>query len=106
PLWERLDRECSRLDSLIGDILTLSRLDARNIPPAHFELDSLVANTLEDARFVAGDRQLRLEGATDGTLFGWSDQLASSMDNLLRNALFFTPTGEEVMVTLDATGCD
>ena len=106
PLWERLDRECSRLDSLIGDILTLSRLDARDIPPAPFELDSLVADILEDARFVAGDRQLRLEGATGGTLYGWSDQLASAVDNLLRNALRFSPAEGEVMVRLEATGRD
>jgi len=104
PLWERLDRECSRLDSLIGDILTLSRLDARNIPPEPIDLDRLVAETVEDARFIANGQQLRIEGTSGCRLHGWPDQLAGAMDNLLRNALRFTPPGGLIIVGLSCQG--
>lgn len=107
PLWQRLDRECSRLDSLIGDILTLSRLDARDIPAAPFELDHLVAEAVEDARFIAEGQQLRIEGSSGCQLLGWSDQLASAVDNLLRNALRFSPPDGDILVSLSSTpeGC-
>lgn len=102
PLWERLDRECSRLDSLIGDILTLSRLDARDIPAQAFELDQLVTDAVEDARFIADDQQLIVEGCTRCQLHGWSDQLSSAVDNLLRNALRFSPENGQIRITLSA----
>lgn len=104
PLWERLDRECSRLDSLIGDILTLSRLDARNIPPEPFDLDRLVADAVEDARFIAEGQRLRIEGTATCRLHGWPDQLAGAMDNLLRNALRFTPPDGQIVVSLSCRG--
>lgn len=108
PLWARLDRECSRLDSLIGDILTLSRLDARDIPAQPFDLDKLVADAVEDARFIADDQQLVIQGSTRCQLNGWSDQLASAVDNLLRNALRFSPEDSEIRVSLaaNAQGCE
>lgn len=107
PLWQRMDRECSRLDSLIGDILTLSRLDARDIPAAPFELDKLVADAVDDARFMADSRSLRIQGATHCQLQGWPDQLHSALDNLLRNALRFSPEDGEILIQLNrsANGC-
>ena len=107
PLWARLDRECSRLDSLIGDILTLSRLDARDITASVFDLDQLVAEVVEDARFMSDHHTLTIEGATQCRLRGWPDQLHSAVDNLLRNALRFSPEGSEIRVhlTADAKGC-
>lgn len=107
PLWERLDRECSRLDSLIGDILTLSRLDARDIPAAPFDLDQLVADAVDDARFMTDHHTLTIRGATHCQLRGWPDQLHSALDNLLRNALRFSPEEGEIRVhlTSDAKGC-
>lgn len=107
PLWARLDRECSRLDSLIGDILTLSRLDARDIAASPFELDQLVTEVVEDARFMSDHHSLTIEGATQCQLRGWPDQLHSALDNLLRNALRFSPEGSEIRVRLsaDAKGC-
>ena len=107
PLWTRLDRECSRLDSLIGDILTLSRLDARDLPAAPFDLDALVADAVDDARFMSDQHTLIIEGATHCHLRGWPDQLHSALDNLLRNALRFSPEDSEIRVRLtsDARGC-
>ncbi|MFA5678453.1 MAG: HAMP domain-containing sensor histidine kinase [Pseudomonas sp.] len=100
PLWARLDRECSRLDSLIDDILTLSRLDARDIPAQTFDLDQLVADAVEDARFAADNQRLSIHGSTHCQLHGWPDQLSSAVDNLLRNALRFSPPDGEIQLNL------
>lgn len=107
PLWTRLDHECSRLDSLIGDILTLSRLDAQDVPRERVDLDQLVADVVADARFAATDQRLEIQGITECELQGWPEQLASALDNLLRNALRFSPNGGLIRVTLSAgaQGC-
>ncbi|MBL4833844.1 MAG: HAMP domain-containing histidine kinase [Pseudomonas sp.] len=100
PLWLRLDRECSRLDALIEDILTLSRFDSQDQPAARFALDPLVAGCVEDTRFLAPDQRIELLGSTDCQLLGWHDQLGSAVDNLLRNAVRFSPAQGLIRVTL------
>jgi signal transduction histidine kinase len=96
----RLDRECSRLDALIEDILTLSRLDSHDQPAEQFALDPLVASCIEDSRFLAEHQRIELRGATHCKLVGWHDQLGSALDNLLRNAVRFSPDAGVVRVTL------
>lgn len=100
PLWLRLDRECTRLDLLIEDILTLSRQDVQDHPPCRFELDPLVAEVVEDNQFVADTQQLGMEGSTQAKLEGWPDQLRSAVDNLLRNALRFSPPEGVIRISL------
>ena len=103
PLWQRLDRECDRLDQLIDGILTLSRLDTRREPATAFDLDALIAEVVEDARFSAADLALELSGETGVQLHGWPDQLAAAIDNLLRNAVRFSPDNGEIQISLRRT---
>ncbi len=104
PLWLRLDRECSRLDALIEDILTLSRLDSQDQPAERFALDPVVFACVDDTRFIAGDLQIELRGSTGCQLLGWPDQLGSAVDNLLRNAVRFSPPHGLICVTLQRAG--
>ncbi len=102
PLWPRMEHECDRLDSLIEDILTLSRLDARDALPSTFNLDELVDHTVEDARFSAVGQIIEVSGHTGCQLHGWADQISSALDNLLRNALRFSPKQGLISVTLSS----
>lgn len=102
PLWLRLDRECTRLDLLIEDILTLSRQDIQDHPAQRFELDRLVADVVEDNQFIADSQRLVIQGSTQATLDGWPEQLRSALDNLLRNALRFSPA--DGMIRISVTG--
>ncbi|PKM30301.1 MAG: two-component sensor histidine kinase [Gammaproteobacteria bacterium HGW-Gammaproteobacteria-11] len=104
PLWSRLDLECSRLDRLIEDILTLSRQDTDDQAAQPFELDSLVEDALEDIRFMASEQQIELLGQSGLHLLGWPSQLSSALDNLLRNALRFSPEQGLIRVTLERQG--
>ena len=104
PLWQRLDRECTRLDHLIDDILTLSRLDTQDEPAQTFELDRLIASAVEDARFAADQQRIELEGSSGCSVQGWPEQLASALDNLLRNALRFSPAHGQVTVRVGRRG--
>lgn len=99
-LWLRLDRECTRLDLLIEDILTLSRQDIQDQPAHRFELDPLVREVIEDNQFVADNQVLELDGSTQARLDGWPEQLRSALDNLLRNALRFSPPQGVIRLTL------
>jgi two-component system, OmpR family, sensor kinase len=103
PLWNRLDRECTRLDRLIEGILALSRLDTQDAPPEHFDLGALIADVVEDARFTAeAGQQILVSGCEKLVISGWPDQLAGALDNLLRNALRFSPVEGEISVSVQA----
>jgi len=100
PLWTRLDRECTRLDHLIDGILALSRLDTQVAPAERFDLAALIRDIADDARFTAeADQRIVLTGCESVVIRGWPDQLASALDNLLRNAQRFSP--ENGNISLD-----
>jgi len=104
-LWQRLDRECDRLDRLIDAILTLSRLDSQTEPAQIFALDPLLARVVEDTRFASPELNISLQGSSHLQLSGWPEQLASAFDNLLRNAQRFAPAGGNIKIEV-AQACN
>ncbi|MEH6492971.1 HAMP domain-containing sensor histidine kinase [Halopseudomonas sp.] len=103
-LWQRLDRECDRLDRLIDAILTLSRLDSEADPAQTFALDPLLARVVEDAQFATPELTIKLQGTSDLELRGWPEQLASAFDNLLRNAQRFSPPAGHIRLNVEPAG--
>jgi signal transduction histidine kinase len=57
-MLERIELEASRLNELIGRLLTLARLEdgEQRVPPTPVLLDEVVLNVAEDAEFEAQAR--------------------------------------------------
>jgi signal transduction histidine kinase len=90
----------ARLQRIIDDLLTLSRLDAGRLELELVPLD--VGDVLEDVREavepLAGERQIRigLEAAPSLTVPGDRVRLEQALGNLVSNAVKFSPAGETV----------
>lgn len=105
---ERIELEASRLDELVGELLTLARLESGK--QAHGEeyidLRELLASVVEDARFEAdnSDRAIDLSDDLDREiiLHASGTLLHRAFDNVIRNALHHTPVGTKVDVNLHA----
>ncbi|CAD5109680.1 sensor histidine kinase [Zestomonas carbonaria] len=95
-LWPRLGQECDRLEALIAEILALARLDAEPGARQPIALRPLLEQLREDARLIAPQQEIRIVGGEGMELQGWPDMLSSALDNLLRNALRFSPEGQPV----------
>lgn len=95
-LWPRLVQECERLDSLIDEILTLARVTREQPSPEQICLRQLLQELQEDAGLLAPDQQVDVHCPENLTLFADSKMLARALDNLLRNALRFNPSGSPV----------
>lgn len=98
----RMEREVERLNLLIGQLLTLSRLESLNQPPPmeRFELSALVREVAADADFEAssGNRSVRLLDGTACSVQGARDLLRSALENVIRNAVKYTAPDTTVEV--------
>jgi two-component system, OmpR family, sensor histidine kinase CpxA len=99
---ERIELEATRLNELIGRLLTLARLEAgedamRRTP---FALDELVRDVAKDANFEAQDRNRRVRCAIEEevVLSGGASLIHSAVENVVRNAVRHTSEGSEVLV--------
>ena len=103
---ERMERDIGRIDTLIGQLLTLSRFEA-----------SLTSGTKEDVDFTLLVQEVAADGNFEAQSLGKSvileeansvvlqnaDSLAlrSACENIIRNAIHFTRPGTDVKVALE-----
>src|SRR5260221_1609614 len=105
-LFHRLDRDVTRIDQLIGQLLTLSRLEAGLSSAQREEVNftQLIEETAADADFEARALGKSVTFRTDGAIIlrnADSHALRSACENVIRNAVRFTPAGTDVEVVLE-----
>ena len=106
---ERINREVGRLNRLIGQMLTLARLES-GVEVAQGEvcdLRALVQEVVADGDFEAQARQsaVTLVSAEACRVAGTTELLRSAIENVVRNAVRYTTAGTttEVRVSGHAT---
>lgn len=104
-LLERIEREIDRLDELVGEALTLSRLEA-GVSPGEtgvIDLAELLEDVIDDARFEAEaiGRHVVQEGHW-GTcnVVGQAELLRRAFENVVRNAVRHTAAETAVTVSM------
>src|SRR5712671_3049580 len=104
---DRIEQETDRLDALVGEVLDLARLEGGTspAPTARLDLAELVSNIVEDARFEAqaSGREVSLVSLEAAIVSGRADLLHRAIENVVRNAVKYTPAGTEVDIELRAT---
>ena len=103
--FERLDQEAERLDSLIGQILSYTKLEfdaARNRGPV--DLADVVSEVAENVNFESKGERIRI--GTDGPVIvdGFHGAITSAVENIVRNAVRHSPPDEDIVVTVSGTG--
>lgn len=98
-----IQRHTERLNSLLEDLLALSRLESVNpgLARERVEIGPLLASALADfrARPSAVDHQLRLTMAAEvPAIFADPLKLDQVLDNLVSNALKYTPRGSKIEI--------
>ena len=100
----RLERESARMDRLLSELLTLSRLESGLVEPLceTVDLGELLGDVVDDAAPEAAAAACRVElKAGPGTLVcGDPELLHRLFDNLLRNALTHARAGGWVGISL------
>lgn len=102
---DRMEKEIDSISALGSELLALARLDGSVAPPEFSSVDlaALVDQIIADVTFEKpirkGDVAYQREVGT-ATVFGNADLLRRAIENVVRNAVFYTSKGTIVEVTL------
>ncbi len=101
----RISIEAERLDKLIGQLLTLTRIDSgvdANLRET-FDLDRTRAGGRADGDFEARaqDRAVRFLAAESCSISGVAEMIRSAVENVVRNAVRHTAPGTTVEITIE-----
>jgi two-component system OmpR family sensor kinase len=98
----RIEDETARIDQLVGELLTLSRLEAGELVGVEEEVDmrDLVAEIVRDANFEAQAQGRRViwDDSGSATLQGRPDLLHSAVENIIRNSLKHAPESRSIWI--------
>jgi two-component system phosphate regulon sensor histidine kinase PhoR len=101
-----IQREARRLQDLVSDLMSLSRIEAEkhDLPESVLDLNKLVKRAASDA--ASGDRSALLDYDAVGefTVLGDQQQLEQLVRNLVDNAFKYGASGEPVTVRLHPRG--
>ncbi|MBV1922147.1 MAG: HAMP domain-containing protein [Pseudomonadales bacterium] len=107
-LMRRIEKESQRLDELVGELLTLSRIEAdvHNNESDYFEINGLVASIVDDAEFEATSQHKQVDfNQQDEVLINGSiELLRRAIENVVRNAIYHTAEHTQVIVNLTQEG--
>jgi two-component system phosphate regulon sensor histidine kinase PhoR len=97
-------QQADRMNSIINDLLTLSRLELGHAPSAEkpVAVPQLLREIIDQAKPLAeqkGEYAITLEANDNLWLLGEQGELMSAFSNLVFNAIIHTPPGTEITVT-------
>ncbi len=99
-----VERNSDRLQRLVGDLLFVAQVDAGRLELelGHLDAAEVGAEAVEAAKPAADQKrlELRLTGDPHAYLVGDRARLAQLVDNLVSNAIKFTPAGGRVEVNV------
>jgi len=101
----RLERESVRMDRLLSELLTLSRLESGLVAPVNetVDLGELLSDVVDDAapEVAQAACQVELKAGQVALVRGDSEMLHRLFDNLLRNALTHARSGAWVGISVN-----
>lgn len=103
-----LNNESKRLEKLVDEVITLSRIDSdrETFDLNKLSLSDIVRETTEKMQLRAEKYGIRVFSKTEPDIFirGDHEKLVQVIVNLLDNAFKFSPSGSDVWIILDRDG--
>ena len=107
---QRLEAELARMDGLVGELLTLSRLETANVEMEKepLLLVPFLQQLLDDNQELAAQKQQQLQWQCSipeaAQVLGNAGYLYRAFDNVLRNAMAYSPEGSTIQLCLREAG--
>lgn len=98
---ERINLECERINRLIDEILSLSRLEQMESAGEPFLIQEVIDGLVTDYRFSAPDYPINWNGSGHCSVLGNRELLERALTNILGNAVKHTPVGTEIDIVTE-----
>ncbi|MGE4513754.1 MAG: PAS domain S-box protein [Chryseobacterium sp.] len=95
-----------RLNILISDLLDTSKIQSGNIE-LHlepFDIDKTIRDTVDNLSVSAPSHTIELSGTTNATILGDELQISQVINNLISNAIKYSPDSNKVDVYINRVG--
>ena len=103
----RIEREGTRLNTLVGELIQVTRGegDPQGLATEQIRLDELMDTIVDDARIEAEKRHVILNASLSNvTMEGNPELLRRAIENLVRNAIRYSPENTNVDISLSKVG--
>lgn len=108
--FDRIEREAERLNELIGQLLSLARLetDSMSLQNEAFDLTNLLENIVHDAAYEAkaSHRDVKILHSVPVSIYGNAVLLHSALENVIRNAIRYTDENTCVELSMSTDNTD
>ncbi|MCF7821730.1 MAG: HAMP domain-containing protein [Mariprofundaceae bacterium] len=106
---DRIGHEADQVDTMIGDMLTLVRLESgEEQVEESFDLSVLIESVISDANyeFSGQNKQVRLVTTVPVIMLGSAHLIRSAIENVVRNGMKYTPADTMVDICMKAEAED
>ncbi|WP_286760903.1 PAS domain S-box protein [Salegentibacter sp. UBA1130] len=102
PSLERINHQVSRLTRLISEILDLSRIreNQLELKKEEFNLNELVAETIQDINYTNTQHKIDLESEVQAMVVADRDRIGQVIINLIINAIKYSPGSLNINVKI------
>ncbi len=100
----RMDSQAERLNTLVNDLLDVSRIEGGKLQlrESLFDFDALVRDVIESVQLTTERQTIDQIGETQKMLWGDRERIGQVITNLLTNAIKYAPLTDKILVILHA----
>lgn len=102
--------QTNRMDSLVNQLLTLSKIEATPLetPSTMIDVPKLLDSCAREAKTLSGDKQHQIQTNIERNLciYGDESQFRSAVCNLINNAVHYTPAHKAIHIFWERYGHD
>jgi signal transduction histidine kinase len=100
-MMTKMDVQLSRLTSLIGDLLDVTKMNSGRLQfnNTDFDLNDMIRFVVEDLQRTTDQHTIIENFTAVGSVYGDKERLEQVVTNLLTNAIKYSPSGKEILVS-------
>jgi two-component system OmpR family sensor kinase len=107
---DRISGEVAKLDEMVGELLTLAKMESGNRGEEYFDVAEVVKGVVQDATFEAAAKgvsvelELHCDANVEWLAVGKGKLISRAVENIVRNAVRYSPNGGRVQAALHREG--